>query len=283
MVATVGNECAGTAPRIEIALPPGVKPAISQAHRIFCFFSPDLSNWNEITPAQGCPASVGPGLTNHPLISTWYGLNPDPGFGFPQWLIAQGTAMEIRVPVVANRQMSGFGDPSGCVCVVASVTTINGESRPDDLFNWSSGSPASGAYQHLFVFPPKKKQGSGKLGVKVRLPNQSLGKIVRRSAISASCTTTVKGTCRTVAKVSRADARKLGLKSSGKASQVKVGSSKRKATVAGKATTVPVRITGKVKSALRRSKRAVRIRVSAKATSPGKKAASASRVLNARP
>ncbi len=283
VVGTVGNECAGTAPRIEVALPPGVRPAVSQANPIRCYFSPDFTNWNQVTQAQGCPESVRSGLTNHPSISTWYSLDPGAGYGSPLWLLAQGTGLEIQLPVVADRQMNGFGDPKGCVCVVASVTTINGESRPDDFFSWSSGAPASGAYQHLFVFPPRDGQGSGKLGVKVRVPKQSLRKIARKGAIKTSCTTTVEGTCRTVAKLNRSDARKLGLKPRGKASLIKIGSGKRRATLAGKSVAIPIRVTAKVKAALRRAKRPVRIRIQATATSPGREASSAQKVLRARP
>ncbi len=277
VVGTVGNECAGTAPRIEIALPPGVRPALSQEVPIRCLFTTDFTNWNPITRSEGCPSSLGPGLTAHPSISTWYGLNPGPGSSSPLWPIAQGVAIQIQVPVVADRQMNGFGDPNGCVCVVASVTTINGESRPDNLFSWGAGFPASGAYQHLFVFPPKDKPGTGNLGVKIRVPKQSLRKIIRSGRIKASCTTTIDGTCRTVATISRKSARKLGLKPA----PFKAGS-KRKSTTAGGSTAVPIKVSGKLKAALKRSKRPVRIQVSAKATAAGGKTASAKTVLKAR-
>jgi hypothetical protein len=283
VVGTVGNNCAGTAPRIEIALPPGVEPAVSQANAIRCYFSPDFTNWNQITQAQGCPASVGTGVTSHPSISTWYGLNPDSGYGSPLWLLAQGTAIEIQVPVVADRQMIGIGDPGGCVCVVASVSTLNGESRPDNFFTWSSGFPSSGAYQHLFVFPPKKSPEPDKLGVKVRVPKQSLRRITRRGQIAATCTTTRNGSCGTVATVSRADARRLGLKMLKKPGRVKVGTGASEATKAGKAVAVPVRIAANAKGPLRRSKRPVRIQITATAKSPGTSTATARTVLTARP
>jgi hypothetical protein len=167
--------------------------------------------------------------------------------------------------------------------VVASVTTINGESRPDNSFTWGSSFPSSGAYQHLFVFPPKNTPGPGRLGVKLRVPKQSLGQVTRRGAISVSCTTTRNGTCRTAASVSRTDARRLGLKLPRKPGRVSIGTGARKATVAGRAAAVPVRIGGRIKASLRRSKQSVRIQVSAIATSPGRKSATALTLLTARP
>lgn len=106
--------------------------------------------------SAGCPTTLDPGFTNHPNISTWYGLNPNPAtYGSPLWKIGQGATVQIHVPVVASRLMNGIGDTSGCSCVVASVKTINGHAMPDSQFTWALSSPTGTAYQPLFVFPGK--------------------------------------------------------------------------------------------------------------------------------
>lgn len=159
VVATLGNECAGTAPQLEIALPPGVTPAVGGAFTIRCYTSNEIGNdaaWQSLPSSAGCPTTLDPGFTNHPNISTWYGLNPNPAtYGSPLWKIGQGATVQIHVPVVASRLMNGIGDTSGCSCVVASVKTINGHAMPDSQFTWALSSPTGTAYQPLFVFPGK--------------------------------------------------------------------------------------------------------------------------------
>lgn len=158
VVGTIGNECAGTRPKLEIALPPGVTPAVGGPHTIRCWLRSSGSQpFGPVSAAEGCPTTVRPGTTNHPSISNWISLDPNPGSpAAPAWPLPQGAQLEIQVPVVADRVMNGIGDTTGCVCVVASVQTINGISRPDNAFTWASGMPSTGAYQHLFVFaaPP---------------------------------------------------------------------------------------------------------------------------------
>lgn len=161
-VGVVGLTCAGTAPRLEIALPPGVRPAVGAQHSIHCLLQSTTSGPVEpVTAAQGCPDQVRPGLTSHPSIDNWISLDPVPGSpAAPLWKLPRGSILEIRVPVVADRVMNGIGDPSGCACAVASVETISGTSRPDALFTWSASAPRSGAYQHLFVFPAPARGGT---------------------------------------------------------------------------------------------------------------------------
>jgi hypothetical protein len=160
VVATLGNSCGGTAPQIEIALPPGVRPAVGGDFTIRCFTSVNLGDpnaWQAVPSSAGCPTTLDPGFTNHPNVSSWYGLNPNPATygGDPLWKIGQGSAVQIQVPVVADRLMYGIGDTSGCSCVIASVKTINGHAMPDLAFSWASSSPNGTAYQPLFVFPGK--------------------------------------------------------------------------------------------------------------------------------
>lgn len=155
VVAVLGNECAGTRPKLEIALPPGVRPAVGGAHAIRCWLRADSSQpFGAVTAAEGCPTALGPGTTNHPAIAGWLSLDPAAGTpAAPAWPLPQGAQLEIQVPVVADRVLNGIGDPSGCVCAVASIQTVNGISRPDDAFTWASGSSSTGAYVHLFAFP----------------------------------------------------------------------------------------------------------------------------------
>lgn len=162
VVATIGNECAGTRPKLEIALPPGVSPALTPQVGIRCYLSSGSGQpFGAVTAGQGCPTTVRAGTTNHPSISNWISLDPEPGSpAAPAWPLPRGATIEIQVPVVADRVMNGIGDPSGCVCVVASVQTINGISRPDDAFTWAHGSPSSGARIPLFVFPGAPTGGS---------------------------------------------------------------------------------------------------------------------------
>lgn len=191
IVGTIGNNCSGTAPKIELALPPGVTPAISAQHRIYCYWTNNFntSNWPEVTPDQGCPATLGIGMTNHPSVTTWHGVNPDPAHygNTPLWLLPQGSGIEIRVPVVADRTMSGIGDTSGCSCVIAAVETINGTSMPEPSFSWSSGSPTGPAYQHLFVWPNSNAKNPDKnpFAPKIKAPKRA--KVGRKIKLTTTC------------------------------------------------------------------------------------------------
>ena len=146
VAAAIGNSCAGTAANLEIALPPGVTPAISKQHRIFCFLGP-IGNMQQV--GEECPDQLGPGLTNT-RAGPWYSLIPDGNF--PAWPLAQGSAVDIRVPVRSSRILNGFGDTSGCVCVLGSVSTSNGDVHPEFGFDWPQGSPGTGPYLSMFVF-----------------------------------------------------------------------------------------------------------------------------------
>lgn len=174
VVATLGNECAGTAPKIEIALPPGVTPAITDQVGIRCYLGP-IGNMGQV--GEECPDQLGIGTTNQPFVGPWYGVNPDGNF--PAWPLPQGHAVEIQVPVKSDRILSGIGDTSGCVCVLGSVETINGTSQPDFNFEWQNGSPQSGPFLSMFVFEadqagysfPKKFKAkkAAKKGVPVKI------------------------------------------------------------------------------------------------------------------
>ncbi len=166
VVATLGNNCSGTRPVLEIALPPGVKPATgSGSPGVRCYIRADSNQGFEtVTAQQGCPSQLRPGTTNHTALGPWYSLDPEPGSpASPAWYLPQGAQIEIQVPVVSDRPMNGIGDPDGCVCAVASITTVNGASVPEPGFTWSSSSPQSGAYINLFVFPAKSGGDDGKI------------------------------------------------------------------------------------------------------------------------
>lgn len=154
VLATLGNECAGTRPGIEIALPPGVTPAAA-GPGIRCFIRSSGSQpFGPVTAAEGCPTRLRPGMNFHPSIPTWYSLNPEPGSpAAPAWPLPQGAQLEIQVPVVSDRVLNGIGDTSGCVCAVAAIRTINGTSEPEPQFSFSSSAPANGPYVNLFAFP----------------------------------------------------------------------------------------------------------------------------------
>jgi hypothetical protein len=154
VLATLGNECAGTRPGIEIALPPGVTPAAA-GPGIRCYMRSSGSQpFGPVTAAEGCPTRLRPGTNFHPSIPTWYSLNPEPGSpAAPAWPLPQGAQLEIQVPVVSDRVLNGIGDTSGCVCAVAKIGTINGTSEPEPQFSFSSSAPANGPYVNLFVFP----------------------------------------------------------------------------------------------------------------------------------
>jgi hypothetical protein len=97
-------------------------------------------------------------MTNHAAVSTWHGLNPNPAtYGSPLWKVAQGTAVKVQVPVVADRIMNGIGDTNGCVCVIGSVKTVNGHAMPDSTFTWATATMYGTSYQPLFVFPGELK------------------------------------------------------------------------------------------------------------------------------
>lgn len=192
-VGVVGLTCAGTAPRIEIALPPGVTPAVGAQHAIRCFLQSRTTGPVEpVTTAQGCPDTVRAGLTSHPAISNWISLDPIPGSqAAPLWMLPHGSILEVRVPVVADRVMNGIADASGCVCVVASVETLNGASRPDTAFTWSASSPRSGAHQHLFVFPappaaPAAQQPAGAARPSLRFPARAARSALRARGVRAT-------------------------------------------------------------------------------------------------
>jgi|GEM_PF-5283994 len=174
VVATLGNNCSGTRPALEISLPPGVTPATgSGSPGIRCYIRADSSqDFEAVTAQQGCPSRLRPGTTNQTALDPWYSLNPEPGSpAAPAWYLPQGAQIEIQVPVVANRTMNGIGDLTGCVCAVASITTVNGSSLPEPGFSWSSPSPQSGAYINLFVFPARNGGGgNGTARPKLRLP-----------------------------------------------------------------------------------------------------------------
>jgi hypothetical protein len=91
VVSTLGNECAGTRPSIEFALPPGVTPAIGNGQTIRCYMRSDSSQpFGPVTAAEGCPTTLSPGVTNHAQIGTWYALNPPPGTpAAPAWPLPQ--------------------------------------------------------------------------------------------------------------------------------------------------------------------------------------------------
>jgi hypothetical protein len=188
LVATIGNDCAGTRPKLEIALPPGVRSAVGGANTIRCMRRAASSDpFAPVSTAEGCPSALRPGTTNHPSISGWLSLDPEPGSpAAPAWPLAQGGQLEIHVPVVADRVLNGMGDPSGCACVVGSVQTTNGVSRPEDAFTFASASPQTGPYQHLFVFA-----GSGSATPETPGttspggPKASLPKSARRAALRA--------------------------------------------------------------------------------------------------
>jgi hypothetical protein len=86
--------------------------------------------------------------------------------------------------------MTGIGDTTGCVCVIAAVRTTNGESIPDAAFSWSASAPTGVAFQPLFVWPSP----SGKV---VRPKNTGAPKVVgtpkRRKLIRCSPGTWVSG------------------------------------------------------------------------------------------
>jgi hypothetical protein len=169
VVSTLGNECAGTRPKLEIALPPGVRPALGSVG-IRCYISSSPSQpFGQVSTFEGCPDSLSIGTTFHPAVGAWYSLNPRPGSpAAPLWPLPQGATLEIQVPVVANRRMSGIADTSGCVCAVASIETVNGTSAPENAFAFSGSGPRFGPYVNLFVFP-RKPGSNGKAKPRPRL------------------------------------------------------------------------------------------------------------------
>ncbi len=176
VLATLGNECAGTRPGIEIALPPGVRPATT-GPGIRCYIRSSGSQpFGRVSVAQGCPSRLRAGTTWHPAVPTWYSLNPEPGSpAAPAWPLPQGAALEIQVPVVSNRIMNGIGDTNGCVCALASISTINGVSGPDPAFTFAHSSPSTGPYVNLFVFRRAKPvrpalRAPARLGLPARRP-----------------------------------------------------------------------------------------------------------------
>jgi hypothetical protein len=188
IVATLGHECAGTRPKLEIALPPGVRPALGSVG-IRCYIRSSGSQpFGRVTTSEGCPNSLQPGTTYHPAISTWYSLDPRPGSpAAPLWPLAQGVTLEIQVPVVANRTMNGIADTSGCVCAVASIETINGSSRPESTFAFSHSAPQFGPYINLFVFPRKSgSNGNSKPRPRLLMPSAIRAAALRSKRLRVS-------------------------------------------------------------------------------------------------
>ncbi|MGI9557657.1 MAG: hypothetical protein ACR2N5_06920 [Solirubrobacterales bacterium] len=235
VVSTIGNSCAGTAPTIEMALPPGVSLALSKKVGIRCFLGP-FGNMGPV--GSECPDAPGtPGITNHPATAPWYNLNPDSSFG--GWPLPTGNAVEIQVPVKANRLMSGIGDPSGCSCVMAAVHTVNGESQPNFGFTWAQGLPSSGAYQPLFVFKGGKS--------KYKIPS----KVKRKKLLKKGLNVTVDSAA---GKVTHS----LKAKGSGK-----VASAKYTAGEPGK-TKVKMKVTKKGKKILKKGAKKLKVTATAK-------------------
>ena len=236
VLATLGNECAGTRPGIEIALPPGVTPA-GTGPGIRCYIRSDGSQpFGPVSAAEGCPTRLRPGTSFHPSIPTWYSLNPEPGSpAAPAWPLPQGAQLEIQVPVVSDRVLNGIGDTSGCVCAVASVETINGSSEPEPQFTFSDSFPASGPYVNLFVFPAKKvARPVLKVPKKLGLPRPAVVRLSRlQSGDRVSVQVKVRG--RTVA---RAAGRSKGTSLRLKVKPLRNRSAKREIRRGGKATVV---------------------------------------------
>lgn len=154
LVATIGSNCVGTRPRIELALPPGVKAVGMKRPGIRCLLrNPGSKRFRRVGARNGCPRKLLPGVTHHPHVKTWYSLNPPKGTArYPAWNMPQGTYLKILVPVRAKRRMSGIGDRHGCACAVAAIRTMNGTSMPGPRFSFRGPAPSTGPYVNLFAF-----------------------------------------------------------------------------------------------------------------------------------
>jgi hypothetical protein len=169
LVAAIGSACSPSRPEVEIALPPGVVPALTKKVGIRCLFG-DIAGAK--APIGNCPAKIGYVAGVHPNVSKWIDLNPN-SQSDPLWPIPEGKAIEIRVPVRATRLMFGIGDTSGCVCVLAHVYSATGipgydEIIPEGAFFFGKQSPADPNAAHIRLFVFRARRASYRIPARVR-------------------------------------------------------------------------------------------------------------------
>jgi hypothetical protein len=260
VVASIGAACVPSRPEVEIALPPGVTPALTKQVGIRCLYG-DIAGPK--SPIGNCPTKISYLSGIHPRISKWIDVNPDSQVD-PLWPIPQGKAIEIRVPVRSNRRMFGIADTSGCVCVVGRVYSATGipgydEIIPENLFDFSRQSPgdANAAHVRMFVFRGK--------AARYEIPARVRRGAALRKGIPVSTTLTAGGV------VHRYAIKTLGGR--------KLGGAVLKAAAPGKRT-VRVRFNRRGRAALRGRIR--KLRVIASSTGSGAKPAAKRRLVRVR-
>lgn len=147
MVAGLG--CSGAWVNPEIRLPPNTVTAVDPAHPIRCYLG-DFSTTQPLSDGS-CPAtlssytSIGGGFIGIPPATQEY------------WPLPTGKVLRIEIPVVSSAPLNGIGGANDFVLGGAQFLD-NSPGNPIPSYNappagYTSGIPASGAWQGVFVAP----------------------------------------------------------------------------------------------------------------------------------
>jgi hypothetical protein len=145
-----GLSCGAEWTYADVALPPGLRPAISRRKPVRCFVRGASGKWVRArqAPDGSCGRNLGPSQTTHPRIRKWYGLNQVSG---DVWTVPQGITYRFDLPVKASRAISR---KNSCACVVGGFKTSSGDSKPENAWSFGRGLfPSRGPYGPLRVYP----------------------------------------------------------------------------------------------------------------------------------